>query len=82
MTIETKTVYKCDYCGANFQTVGECKEHEQAHFDINLVPLEDQHFIIGKQEPNEVILTGYALENRKAVIKRFVYILKGELKNG
>lgn len=81
MKTETMTVYRCDYCGACFNKSYECKEHENEHFDINLVPHPDQHFKIGDIAPSEVILTGYGLVDKNPVLKRFIYTLKGEKKN-
>lgn len=31
------TVFKCDFCGKNFETENDCKNHEKLHVDVDSV---------------------------------------------
>lgn len=32
-----KTVYKCDYCGSEFETENECLNHERRHTKVDKI---------------------------------------------
>lgn len=32
-----KTVYKCDYCGSEFETENECLNHEKKHTKVDKI---------------------------------------------